>query len=149
MAAGAARLGGRCRHRTRPVRAAARQPRSGRGGEEADHGDAAGAHLRAPAARRRSPSRSLRRAAVATSDVLYVVEDLISEHYCIADDKSSTFTARARSLMDTWRTAGDEDPHWRSPRERFTSSRTALVAQLVAHQAEAASLSGSTTPIER
>src|SRR5699024_7092014 len=51
--------------------------------------------------------------------------------------------------MDSWRTAGDEDPDWRSPPERFTSPRSALVAQLVALQAEAAALSGSTTPMER
>src|SRR5699024_11681755 len=72
-----------------------------------------------------------------------------SEHSFIAKDRSVPFTSRHRPLKDTWRTAGDEDPDWRSPRERFTSSRTALVAQLVALQAEAASLSGSTTPIAR
>ena len=71
---------------------------------------------------------------MAVSDALYVVDDWISEHYFIADDKSGTFTARARTLMDSWRTAGEEDPHWRSPRERYTGSRAVLVSQLAARR---------------
>jgi len=86
---------------------------------------------------------------VATSDALYVVDDWISEHYFIADDKSGTFTARARTLMDSWRTAGEEDPHWRSPRERYTGSRAALVSQLAALQAEAAAVDGNASPAQR
>ena len=87
---------------------------------------------------------------MATSDALYVVEDWISEHYFIADDKSGTFTARARCPRWTgWRTAGEEDPHWRSPRERFTSSRTALVSRLLDLQADAAALSRTVAPPQR
>ncbi|MGO2314023.1 MAG: restriction endonuclease [Brachybacterium tyrofermentans] len=86
---------------------------------------------------------------MAASDALYVVEDWISEHYFIADDKSGTFTARARALLDGWRTAGEDDPTWRSPRERFTSSRTALVSRLLALQADAAALSPTATVSER
>lgn len=86
---------------------------------------------------------------MAASDALYVVEDWISEHYFIADDKSGTFTARTRALVDTWRTAGEEDPQWRSPRERFTSSRRALVSRLLSLQADAAALDPRATLAER
>lgn len=86
---------------------------------------------------------------MAASDALYVVEDWISEHYFIADDKSGTFTARTRALLDTWRTAGEEDPQWRSPRERFTSSRRALVSRLLSLQADAAALDPRATLAER
>lgn len=86
---------------------------------------------------------------MATSDALYVVEDWISEHYFIADDKSGTFTARTRALMDEWRTTGEEEPTWRSPRDRFTGSRAALVSRLVALQGEAAALPPAATVQER
>ena len=77
---------------------------------------------------------------MAASDALYVVEDWISEHYFIADDKSGTYTARTRALMDEWRTTGEAEPTWRSPRDRFTGSRAALVSRFVALQADAAAL---------
>lgn len=86
---------------------------------------------------------------MAASDALYVVEDWISEHYFIADDKSGTFTARTRALLEEWRTIGEDDPAWRSPRERFTSSRNALVSRLLALQADAAAPSPTATITER
>ena len=86
---------------------------------------------------------------MAASDALYVVEDWISEHYFIADDKSGTFTARTRALMDEWRTTGEEEPGWRSPRDRFTGSRAALVSRFVALQGEAAALPTTATVQER
>ncbi|WP_443358804.1 restriction endonuclease [Brachybacterium tyrofermentans] len=51
--------------------------------------------------------------------------------------------------MDDWRTTGEDDPAWRSPRERFTSSRNALVSRLLALQADAAALSPTATITER
>lgn len=86
---------------------------------------------------------------MAASDALYVVEDWISEHYFIADDKSGTFTARTRALMDEWRTTGEEEATWRSPRDRFTGSRAALVSRFVALQGEAAALPPAATVQER
>ena len=86
---------------------------------------------------------------MAISDALYVVEDWISEHYFTSDDASRTFTARAKALTQQWRTMGEEDPDWRSPRERFTAARTALVSRLLDLQADAADLPETTHPDER
>lgn len=77
---------------------------------------------------------------MATSDALYVVEDWISEHYFTSDDKSGTFAARAKSLLDEWRSTAEDEPTWRSPRERFTSGRNDLVSRLLDLQADSASL---------
>ena len=81
---------------------------------------------------------------MATSDALYVVEDWISEHYFTSDDKSGTFAARAKLLLEETEGHRGRGPDWRSPRDRFTSARTDLVSRLVDLQADAASLSGST-----
>ena len=86
---------------------------------------------------------------MAISDALYVVEDWISEHYFTSDDASRTFTARAKALTQQWRTMGEEDPDWRSPRERFTAARTALVSRLLDLQADAADLPESASLVER
>lgn len=77
---------------------------------------------------------------MATSDALYVVEDWISEHYFTSNDKSGTFAARAKSLLDEWRSTAEDEPTWRSPRERFTSGRADLVSRLLDLQADAAAL---------
>ncbi|HLR43825.1 MAG TPA: DNA methyltransferase, partial [Brevibacterium sp.] len=71
------------------------------------------------------------------------------EHYFTSDDPSKTFTARTKALMQEWRTAGEEDPHWRSPRERFTAARNGLVSRLLALQADAAELTASAQAAER
>src|SRR5699024_8709021 len=144
-----AALGGRRRRYPRHLRPDARHARGSRGGEEARPRHAPGPHLRAPAARRRPPPPGLRSFPVAISDALYVVEDWISEHYFTSDDPSKTFTARTKALMQEWRTAGEEDPHWRSPRERFTAARNGLVSRLLALQADAAELTASAQAAER
>lgn len=77
---------------------------------------------------------------MAHSDALYVVEDWISEHYFVSEDRSGTFAARTKELLDGWRSAGEHDPGWRSPRERFTGSLSDLVSRLVDLQADAAAL---------
>ena len=86
---------------------------------------------------------------MAISDALYVVEDWISEHYFTSDDASKTFTARTKGLMQEWRSTGEDDPDWRSPRERFTAARTGLVSRLLELQADAAALPETTQPHER
>ncbi|MGN7211900.1 restriction endonuclease [Brachybacterium paraconglomeratum] len=86
---------------------------------------------------------------MAISDALYVVEDWISEHYFTSDDASRTFTARTKALMQEWRSTGEDDPDWRSPRERFTSARTGLVSRLLELQADAAALPETTHPDQR
>jgi hypothetical protein len=86
---------------------------------------------------------------VATSDALYVVDDWISEHYFTADDASGTFTARTKALLDTWRTEGENDPEWTSPRERFAGHRTALLSALLDLQADAAALPTAASGHER
>ncbi len=86
---------------------------------------------------------------MAISDALYVVEDWISEHYFTSDDASKTFTARAKALMQEWRSTGEDDPTWRSPRERFTSARTGLVSLLLELQADAAALPETAHPDQR
>src|SRR5699024_775321 len=86
---------------------------------------------------------------VAISDALYVVEDWISEHYFTSDDASKTFTARTKALMQEWRSTGEDDPDWRSPRERFTSDRTGLVSRLLELQADAAALPETAHPDQR
>ncbi|MGP5412088.1 restriction endonuclease [Brachybacterium paraconglomeratum] len=86
---------------------------------------------------------------MAISDALYVVEDWISEHYFTSDDASKTFTARTKALMQEWRSTGEDDPTWRSPRERFTSARNGLVSRLLELQADAASLPEIARPDER
>lgn len=86
---------------------------------------------------------------MAFSDALYVVEDWISEHYFTADDASKTFAARTKALIQQWRTLGEEDPDWRSPRERFTAARNGLVSRLLDLQADAAALPQSAHADER
>jgi len=86
---------------------------------------------------------------VAISDALYVVEDWISEHYFTSDDASKTFTARTKALMQEWRATGEDDPDWRSPRERFTAARNGLVSRLLELQADAASLPENAHPDQR
>ena len=86
---------------------------------------------------------------MAISDALYVVEDWISEHYFTADDASKTFAARTKALIQQWRTLGEEDPDWRSPRERFTAARNGLVSRLLDLQADAAALPQSAHTDER
>lgn len=86
---------------------------------------------------------------MAISDALYVVEDWISEHYFTSDDASKTFTARTKALMQEWRSTGEDDPDWRSPRERFTSARTGLVSRLLELQADAAALPENAHPDQR
>ncbi|MFE7605267.1 restriction endonuclease [Brachybacterium paraconglomeratum] len=86
---------------------------------------------------------------MAISDALYVVEDWISEHYFTSDDASKTFTARTKALMQEWRSTGEDDPGWRSPRERFTSARTGLVSRLLELQADAAALPENAHPDQR
>ena len=86
---------------------------------------------------------------MAISDALYVVEDWISEHYFTSDDASKTFTARTKALMQEWRSTGEDDPDWRSPRERFTSARTGLVSRLLDLQADAAALPQTAHPDQR
>ncbi|EYT49855.1 DNA methyltransferase [Brachybacterium muris] len=86
---------------------------------------------------------------MAISDALYVVEDWISEHYFTSDDASKTFTARTKALMQEWRSTGEDDPDWRSPRERFTSARTGLVSRLLELQADAAALPETAHPDQR
>ena len=86
---------------------------------------------------------------MAFSDALYVVEDWISEHYFTADDASKTFAARTKALIQQWRTLGEEDPDWRSPRERFTAARNGLVSRLLDLQADAAALPQSAHTDER
>ena len=86
---------------------------------------------------------------MAISDALYVVEDWISEHYFTSDDASKTFTARTKALMQEWRSTGEDDPDWRSPRERFTSARTGLVSRLLELQADAAALPQTAHPDQR
>nr|WP_276549948.1 DNA methyltransferase [Brachybacterium muris] len=80
---------------------------------------------------------------------MYVVEDWISEHYFTSDDASKTFTARTKALMQEWRSTGEDDPDWRSPRERFTSARTGLVSRLLELQADAAALPETAHPDQR
>ncbi|WP_010533113.1 restriction enzyme [Brachybacterium squillarum] len=77
---------------------------------------------------------------MAHSDALYVVEDWISEHYFISEDRSGTFAARTKELLDGWRSAGEHDPGWRSPRERFTGGLRDMVSRLLDLQADAAAL---------
>lgn len=86
---------------------------------------------------------------MAISDALYIVEDWISEHYFISEDRAGSFAARTRALMDRWRETSEETPSWRSPRERFTSSRTALLSRLLDLQADAASLPEQAASAER
>ena len=86
---------------------------------------------------------------MAISDALYVVEDWISEHYFTSDDASKTFTARTKALMQEWRSTGEDDPDWRSPRERFTSARTGLLSLLLELQADAAALPETAHPDQR
>ena len=86
---------------------------------------------------------------MAISDALYVVDDWISEHYFTSDDASKTFTARTKALMQEWRSTGEDDPDWRSPRERFTSARTGLVSRLLELQADAAALPETARPDQR
>lgn len=86
---------------------------------------------------------------MAISDALYVVEDWISEHYFTSDDASKTFTARTKALMQEWRSTGEDDPDWRSPRERFTAARNGLVSRLLELQADAAALPMAAHPDER
>src|SRR5699024_7068685 len=144
-----AALGGRRRRYPRHLRPDARHARGSRGGEEARPRHAPGPHLRAPAARRRPPSPGLRSFPVAISDALYVVEDWISEHYFTSDDASKTFTARTKALMQEWRSTGEDDPDWRSPRERFTSARNGFVSRLLELQADAAALPATAHPDQR
>lgn len=86
---------------------------------------------------------------MAISDALYVVEDWISEYYFTSDDASKTFTARTKALMQEWRSTGEDDPDWRSPRERFTAARNGFVSRLLELQADAAALPTTAHPDER
>src|SRR5699024_2629210 len=51
--------------------------------------------------------------------------------------------------MQEWRSTGEDDPDWRSPRERFTSARTGLVSRLLELQADAAALPQTAHPDQR
>ena len=86
---------------------------------------------------------------MATSDALYIVEDWISEHYFVSDDKSGTFAARAKELLDAWRKESAEEPEYTSPRERFTAHNSALISRLVDLQAEEAALPASASGRDR
>ncbi|MEO2096611.1 MAG: restriction endonuclease [Brachybacterium sp.] len=86
---------------------------------------------------------------MAFSDALYVVDDWISEHYFISDDKSGTFAARAKDLLDAWRKESSEDPAQTNPRERFTARNADLISRLLDLQADAAEMTAKTSAHER
>lgn len=74
------------------------------------------------------------------SDALVVVNDWISEFYFTADENSGTFFAETKKLIKEWKQESEASPAWRSPLERFTSSRQHILSELIAVHASAADL---------
>ena len=75
-----------------------------------------------------------------SSDALVVVNDWISEFYFTADENSRTFLAETKKLVKEWKQEAEDNESFRSPLERFTSSRQRVLSELIALHAAAAEL---------
>ncbi|WP_367402033.1 Eco57I restriction-modification methylase domain-containing protein [Kocuria marina] len=75
-----------------------------------------------------------------SSDALVVVNDWISEFYFTADENSRTFLAETKKLVKEWKQEAEDNESFRSPLERFTSSRQRVLSELIALHAAAAKL---------
>lgn len=75
-----------------------------------------------------------------SSDALVVVNDWISEFYFTADENSRTFLAETKKLVKEWKQEAEDNVSFRSPLERFTSSRQRVLSELIALHAAAAEL---------
>lgn len=84
-----------------------------------------------------------------SSDALVVVNDWISEFYFTADETSGTFLAATKNLVKQWREDSEGSPAEQSPLERFTSSRQALLSQLIDLHARAGELDETSTARQR
>ncbi|GAA1123146.1 Eco57I restriction-modification methylase domain-containing protein [Citricoccus alkalitolerans] len=83
------------------------------------------------------------------NDALVVVNDWISEYYFTANETSGTFLTATKNLVKQWKEDSEESTSAENPLERFTTSRQALLSQLIDLHARGRDLGESATVQQR